>query len=54
MKTSTIVGFLTAFYFGFILSRLFGVGVSNWELWVVIIPVIIGFGIEKEIYKKGN
>jgi hypothetical protein len=41
MKKSTIISSLFGFYLGYILTALFGVGLSDWRWWIVIVPSIL-------------
>jgi hypothetical protein len=41
MKKSTIISSLFGFYLGYILTALFGVGLSDWRWWIVILPSIL-------------
>lgn len=50
MKKSTIVGVIVSGYFGCIVSGLFNVTILDWQWWVTVMPVILGYIIEKNIY----
>jgi hypothetical protein len=41
MKKSTIISSLLGFYLGYIPTALFGVGLSDWRWWIVVVPSIL-------------
>lgn len=52
MKKHTIIGALAGFYLGFITSLFTNYGFFDWRWWVMVIPTIILFGLEKQLFKN--
>ena len=52
MKKHTKIGLLAGFYLGGSIGWFGNMHMTDWQFWVIIVPTIVLFGIEKELYKK--
>ena len=54
MKTRDLISFLWGFLLGFLPTALFDVSFTDWQWWVMVMPIIILVRAEHYFSQKGD